>query len=282
MKSRAITRYSQTVESSSVHVFKTEVKDQVGYLFLDRPEKSNAMGSVFFGNLPLRIAELDGNPHVRVIVIASTSKHFSTGLDLMELEDILSGGDTGDSGKTLNTIEELQRSVSSLANCKKPVIAAVNGHCIGAALDLISYADIRICSADAIFSIRETKLAMIPDLGSLQRLPSIISRGHLAELALTGRDISAIAALELGLVNYVCRDKVELMSKAFALATEIAENSPTATQGVKEVLRVVYDEQIERQLELVAQLSLPQLGSHDLREAVTAFVEKRPPRFTGN
>ncbi len=240
------------------------------------------MGSKFFSDLPDKIAELDNNPSVRVIIVASTSKHFSTGLDLMELEDILSGGDTGNENRTLETIEELQKSTSSLGLSKKPVIAAVNGHCIGGALDLISYADIRICSADAVFSLRETRLAMIADLGSLQRLPGIISRGHLSELALTGRDFSAIAAHEMGLVNYVCRDKVELMSKAFSLATEIASNSPTATQGVKEVLRSIYDEQIQRQLELVARLSLPQLGSHDLREAVTAFVEKRPPRFTGH
>jgi enoyl-CoA hydratase len=239
------------------------------------------MGSKFFSELPQTVSELDANPEVRVIIVASTSKHFSTGLDLMELEDILSGGDTGDETRTLETIVELQQSTSTLSTCDKPVIAAINGHCIGGALDFVSYADIRLCSADAIFSLRETKLAMIADLGSLQRLPAIITRGQLAELAFTGRDVSAITAHEMGLVNYVCRDKVELMSKAFSLASEIAANSPTATQGVKKTMRSFYDEQIERQLELVAKLSLPQLGSHDLREAVTAFVEKRPPKFTG-
>ncbi len=200
----------------------------------------------------------------------------------MELQDLLTGGDTGDPTQALATIERLQKATSSLATCRKPVIAAVNGHCIGGGLDLASYADLRLCSADAVFSLRETKLAMIADLGSLQRLPSIISHGHLAELAFTGRDISAVTAHEIGLVNYVCRDKVELMNRAVSLALEIAANSPTATQGVKEVLRSLYDQEIAKQLKLVAELSLPQLGSHDLSEAVTAFVEKRPPKFTGN
>lgn len=272
--------YSLNV-SPSTDVFSTDVKSHIGYLWLDRPAKSNAMGSAFFAQLPQKLSELDTDPNVRVIIIASTSKHFSTGLDLMELEDVLSGGDTSNMNRTLETIEELQKATSSLGTCKKPVIAAVNGHCIGGALDLISFADIRLCSADAIFSLRETKLAMIADLGSLQRLPHIIGRGHLAELALTGRDFSAITAHDMGLVNYVCRDKVELMNKALSIASEIAANSPTATQGVKESLRNYYDEEISRQLEMVARLSLPQLGSHDLREAVTAFVEKRPPKFTG-
>ncbi|NNN19311.1 MAG: enoyl-CoA hydratase [Acidimicrobiaceae bacterium] len=269
------------MESFANRVIYSEVKAQIGYVWLDRTDKSNAMGSGFFSQLPQSISELDNNPEVRVIIVASTSRHFSTGLDLMELQDILTGGDAGDPHRTLATIEQLQESISSLATCKKPVIAAVNGHCIGGGLDLICYADIRLCSADAIFSVRETKLAMIADLGSLQRLPSLIGRGQLAELALTGRDFSASTAHEMGLVNNVCRDKVELMNKAFQLATEIAANSPTATQGVKEVLRNFYDQEIAKQLKLVAELSLPQLGSHDLAEAVTAFVEKRPPKFTG-
>ncbi|TAN24925.1 MAG: enoyl-CoA hydratase [Actinomycetota bacterium] len=260
----------------------TEVKANIGYLWLSRAEKSNAMGSAFFHQLPSKISELDHNPDVRVIIIASNSRHFSTGLDLMELQDLLTGGDAGDPARALATIERLQKATSSLATCRKPVIAAINGHCIGGGLDLVSYADLRLCSADAVFSLRETKLAMIADLGSLQRLPSIIGRGQLAELAFTGRDISAVTAHEIGLVSYLCRDKVELMNKAVSLALEIAANSPTATQGVKEVLRSFYDQEITNQLKLVAELSLPQLGSHDLSEAVTAFVEKRPPKFTGN
>ena len=159
----------------------TEVKANIGYLWLSRADKSNAMGSAFFAQLPRKISELDENADVRVIIVASNSRHFSTGLDLMELQDLLTGGDTGDPARALATIEQLQKATSSLATCRKPVIAAVNGHCIGGGLDLASYADLRLCSADAVFSLRETKLAMIADLGSLQRLPSIISRGHLAE-----------------------------------------------------------------------------------------------------
>lgn len=270
------------VEPTATQVIYTEVREHTGYLWLDRGERSNAMGTEFFKQLPDRVSELDSDPEVRVMVIGSTSRHFSTGLDLMEMQQLIRG--TGASGLTLalDTIKDLQNSISSLAACKKPVIAAVNGYCIGGGVDLIACADMRLCSADATFSVRETRLAMIADLGSLQRLPSIMTRGHLSELALTGRDVSATTAHEIGLVNHVYRDKVDLFNNVAALANEIGANSPTATQGVKEALRNHYDKEIAGELDFVAELNLPQLGSHDLIEAVTAHLEKRKPHFRGD
>ena len=130
----------------------------------------------------------------------------------------------------------LQDSITAVARCPKPVIAAVHGYCIGGGVDLIAACDIRLASADAIFSVREAKMAIVADLGSLQRLPAIISAGHLAELAYTAKDISAERAREIGLVNDVAADADGVHKAALTLAAEIAANSPIAVQGTKAVL----------------------------------------------
>ena len=270
------------VEPTATRVMYTEVRGHTGYLWLDRAERSNAMGTEFFEQLPDRVSELDSDPEVRVIVIGSTSRHFSTGLDLMEMERLLRGTPAEGLTLDLDMIKDLQDSIGSLAACKKPVIAAVSGYCIGGGVDLIACADVRLCSADATFSVRETRLAMIADLGSLQRLPAIMTRGHFSELALTGRDVSATTAHEIGLVNHVYRDKVDLYNNAAALASEIGANSPTATQGVKESLKNHYDKEIAGELDFVAGLNLLQLRSPDLIEAVAAHLEKRKPNFRGD
>src|SRR5579862_3742034 len=130
----------------------------------------------------------------------------------------------------------MQASVTSVAQCPKPVIAAIHGYCIGGGVDVISACDIRLASADAVFSVRETKVAIVADLGSLQRLPRIIGAGHVAELAYTGKDIDAERAREIGLVNDVFGDRDALLEAARALGSQIAANSPLAVQGTKAVL----------------------------------------------
>jgi enoyl-CoA hydratase len=175
----------------------------------------------------------------------------------------------------------LQDSITAVADCPKPVIAAVHGYCIGGGVDLIAACDIRLASADAVFSVREAKMAIVADLGSLQRLPAIISAGHLNELALTGKDISAERAKEIGLVNDVAADADGVAKAARALAGEIAANSPLAVQGTKAVLRANEGRTVAQGLDYVATWNSGQLASHDLTEAVTAFMEKRQPKFTG-
>ena len=175
----------------------------------------------------------------------------------------------------------MQRSVSSVAECPKPVIAAIHGYCIGGGVDLASACDIRVASADAVFSVRETKVAIVADLGSLQRLPRIIGKGHVAELALTGKDISAARAKEIGLVNDVHRDADATLSAAYRLAAEIAANSPLAVQGTKAVLAACEDRSVADGLDYVATWNAGFLPSDDLVEAMTAFMEKRPPQFIG-
>jgi enoyl-CoA hydratase len=178
-------------------------------------------------------------------------------------------------------VTRLQASITSVADCPKPVIAAVHGACIGAGIDLITACDIRLASTDAVFSVRETKMAIVADVGTLQRLPRVIGAGHAAELIYTGKDVDAARAKEIGLVNDVLADHDAVVKAARALAAEIAANSPLAVQGSKAILRRGADLTVAQGLDLVALWNTAFIHSEDLREAMTAFFEKRPPTFRG-
>jgi enoyl-CoA hydratase len=180
-------------------------------------------------------------------------------------------------------IQRLQASITSVARCRKPVIAAVHGYCIGGGVDLIAACDIRLSSDDAVFSVREAKIAIVADIGSLQRLPAIIGPGHLAELAFTGKDIDAARARSIGLVNDVHAGGHEgVLAAARVLAEEIAANSPLAVQGTKAVLAANDGRTIDEGLEYVAWWNSLYGNSNDVREAMEAFFEKRPAKFTGS
>ena len=170
---------------------------------------------------------------------------------------------------------------SAVADCRKPVVAAISGWCIGGGVDLISAADIRYASADAKFSVREVKVGMVADVGTLARLPAIIGDGHLRELALTGRDIDAQRAEKIGLVNDVFADPEAVLAAARATAAEIAANPPLVVQGVKTVLDHTRSASVEDSLRFVAAWNSAFLPSEDLTEAIAALLEKRPPNFTG-
>jgi len=175
----------------------------------------------------------------------------------------------------------LQRSISAVANCPKPVIAAVHGYCLGGGVDLSTACDVRIAAADATISIRETRIAIVADVGTLQRLPGIVGRGVAAELALTGDDIDATRALAIGLVNSVHPDADAACAVARAMAARMARNSPLAVQGTKRVLRYCEGKSVEDGLAFVATWNAAFVESDDLREAMAAFFEKREPRFHG-
>jgi len=180
-----------------------------------------------------------------------------------------------------SSILRMQKSISSVAECPKPVIAAIHGYCIGGGVDLASACDIRLASADAVFSVRETRIAIVADLGSLQRLPRIIGKGHMAELAYTGKDITADRAKAIGLVNDVLAHAGDAQRAAAEMATEIASNSPLAVQGTKAVLVASEDRSVAEGLEYVATWNSGFLQSDDLIEAMSAFMSKRSPKFEG-
>jgi enoyl-CoA hydratase len=271
-------------------VLSVEFDGAVATVWLDRAEARNAMGVDLWRDLPRAMAAVSGDAAVRAVVIAAKGPHFSVGLDLKAMGSVLTGGGSGDGSApsvaarargARSEVLRLQDSITSVARCPKPVIAAVHGYCIGGGVDLIAACDIRLASADAVFSVREAKMAIVADLGSLQRLPAIINAGHLAELAFTGKDISAGRAREIGLVSDVAADAEGVRKAALALAAEIAANSPIAVQGTKAVLAANEGRTVAEGLDYVATWNAGMLASDDLTEAVTAFMEKRPPTFTG-
>jgi len=260
-----------------------EVRDRVGWLWLDRPDKRNALSPDMWEDLPAAVATLAENEEVRSLVVAGRGQAFTVGIDLAMLVELAPKGRSETETRQLvyRQIRQLQTSMSALADCSKPVVAAIHGYCLGAGIDLITACDIRLAAADAVFSIRETRMALVADVGTLQRLPGIVGAGHVAELAFTGRDIDAGRAREIGLVNDVYPDVDLLHEAAGELAAEIAANSPLAVEGTKSVLRAGADMSIEQALDHVALWNAAFLHSNDLSEAVAAFADKRPPEFTG-
>ena len=277
-----------SLEAFTSQVLALEASDHVATLWLDRPEKRNALGPTFWADLPVAMAAIGATSEIRALVIAARGPHFSVGLDLVAMSELL-GGSADEPRRSRaeqarsarNEVLRLQASVSSIAECPVPVIAALHGYCIGGGVDIAAACDIRLASADAVFSVRETKVAIVADLGSLQRLPRIIGKGQVAELAYTGKDITAERARAIGLVNDVSADADAVLADARLLAAEIAANSPIAVQGTKAVLTACEDRSVADGLDYVATWNAGHLASDDLVEAMTAFLEKRQPRFTG-
>jgi len=266
---------------SSNDFFKVKKEGHIAWLILNRPEKRNSMNLECFSSLREIFPKFDEDPDVRVVVIKAEGKCFTGGLDLYEAATLFTA-DSADSREQLRkTIIEVQESMNIIERCKKPVIAAVHGLCIGAGVDLLSACDIRVASKDAIFSIRETKISIIADLGTLQRLPTIIGHGWFRELALTGRDFTAAEALQMGFITRICDNQKELLAEAKKLAEEIAANSPLAVQGAKDVILYSRDNGIYPGLGYVAQKNASTLSCEDVMEVFKAFIEKRPPEFKG-
>ncbi len=264
-------------------------RGHVAEVVLNTPARLNAMSIKFFYEIKRAFEELDRDPEVRAVVVWAEGRLFTAGLDLKEAASGVLGGTTGGNGSLAarnyalyRTIKDLQDCFTAIANCRKPVIAAIHNKCIGGGLDLITACDIRLCSADATFSIYETKIAIVADVGTLQRITPIVGKGMAREMAMTGRFISAERALRCGLVNEVHADQEAVLAAARAMADEIAANSPLAVQGVKAVLSFSEEHSTADGLEYVAQWNSSFVQSNDVAEAVSAFLAKRPPNFRGD
>jgi enoyl-CoA hydratase len=265
---------------------KVDIADGVADVTLLGPGKGNAMGPDFWRELPLVFGELDKSDDVRAVVLTGSGANFSYGLDLPAMSGswagMLGGGALAKPRTDfLAELRTLQDAVTAVAACRKPVIAAVSGWCIGGGVDVIAAADIRLASADAKFSVREVKVAIVADLGSLQRLAGIIGEGHLRELAFTGKDIDAARAEKIHLVNDVYPDQEAVLAAARELAAEIAANPPLVVQGVKDVLGHQREHDIAAGLRYVGAWNAAFLPSEDLGEAVQAFLQRRSPKFNG-
>nr|WP_269805672.1 crotonase/enoyl-CoA hydratase family protein [Pseudomonas putida] len=262
--------------------FKVELTDNIAHVQINRPEKVNAMNAAFWEEIITIFQWIDDTDAVRAVVISGAGKHFSAGIDLMMLASLAGqmGKDVGRNARFLRgTIQRLQASFTAVDKCRKPVLAAVQGYCIGGAIDLISACDMRYCSSDAQFSIKEIDMGMAADVGTLQRLPRIIGDGIMRELAFTGRNVAADEALRIGLVNRVYDDQAALLDGVFAIAREIAAKSPIAVAGTKEMLSYMRDHRIDDGLDYIATWNAAMLQSEDLRVAVAAHMSKQKPTF---
>ncbi|WP_085692377.1 MULTISPECIES: crotonase/enoyl-CoA hydratase family protein [unclassified Pseudomonas] len=262
--------------------FKVELTNSIAHVQINRPDKRNAMNAAFWEEIIDIFRWVDDTDAVRAVVISGAGKHFSAGIDLMMLASLAGqmGKDVGRNARFLrSTILRLQASFNAVDKCRKPVLAAVQGYCIGGAIDLISACDMRYCSSDAQFSIKEIDMGMAADVGTLQRLPRIIGDGMMRELAFTGRNVEAEEALRIGLVNRVYDDQAALMDGVFAIAGEIAAKSPIAVTGTKEMLSYMRDHRIDDGLEYIATWNAAMLQSEDLRVAVAAHMSKQKPTF---
>lgn len=258
-----------------------ERNEHVVSVVLEKP----TMPPLFFDELGAAFDEISADADVRAVIVRSDNKHFTYGLDLpaafAELGPSLQGGTAAVRAELHRTILRLQAQITKLASCPVPVIAAVHGWCIGGGVDLITACDIRLATSDARFSVRETKIAIVADLGTLQRLPLVVGQGQARELAFTGKDVSAERAERIGLVNELFPDPAALRAGAEALAREISANAPLTVRGVKRVLDFGVSRRVADGLDYVAAWNSAFLASEDLGEALSAFLEKRPAAYKG-
>jgi enoyl-CoA hydratase len=261
-----------------------ERDSHVATLWLNRPDKRNALSEDIWRDIPEAMADLDADETVRVIVLAARGPAFSVGIDVNLLAALAPAGDSQAVANMslYQTILTMQETASCLANSPKPVLAAIHGYCLGAGVDLITATDIRLAAADAVFSVRETRMGLVADTGALQRLPAIVGESVTKEMAFTGADFNSHWAKEKGLVNEVFEDYETLHEATEELAHTIAANSPLVTQGVKKVMAATEGRTVEEALDYVAQWNSSFLISNDLMEAVNAFMEKRDPQFKGS
>ena len=271
----------------SYSCFKYELKDHVAHISMCRGDAFNSMTKAFWSELPELVDKISDEGKARVIVLSAQGKHFCAGMDLANFKsdgDFLST-DTKKitqgrrSEAQFRVTRDLQYSISCLEKSRIPVIAAIQGACIGAGVDLITACDIRYASNDAFFCIQETNIGMAADVGTLQRLPYLIPEGILRELAYTGRRFSADESLKYGLVNAVFDTPDAVIEHALAVAREIADKAPLAISGIKEVLNYNRDHTVEESLNYNALWNAAMNFSDDMMEAFKSKTEKRDPDF---
>ena len=250
---------------------------------LNRPTKANAMNAAMWQEIRKAFAWVDATPEVRVAVLQGEGKFFCSGIDLGMMSDLgstLANDCEARSREALRrVILDLQDTLTSLERCRKPVLAAIHGACIGGGVDLVTCADMRYCSNDASFSIKEIDIGMTADVGTLQRLPKLVGEGITRELAYTGRKLGAQEAKEIGLVNRVFDNREALYAGVQEIAATIAAKSPLAIRGTKEMITYARDHSVADSLNYIATWNAAMLFSADLMEAMNAGMEKRPAVF---
>lgn len=254
----------------------------LAHVELNRPDKANAFDGTIWTNLRQCFTRLDTSA-TRVAVLSGRGNHFTAGLDLSYLATIQSELSALPAAerqfRLLDLISQMQSAVTAIETCRKPILAAVHGACLGAGIDLITACDVRYATRDARFAVKEVDLAIVADLGTLQRLPRIVGEGLARELAYTGRQFDGDEALAMGLVSRVFPDRDSMMAHVMETAAIIAAKSPRTIRGIKQVLNYSRDHTVAEGLAYVAERNAAELFSPDLAEAQAAMQEKRTPDF---
>lgn len=264
--------------------FDVEIKDKIAHIRMNRPETMNAMNKDFWNELPEIIRTIDGEAMARVIVISSTGKHFSAGMDLSVF------GGNGDLAKQhdryvlaekfRSDIRYIQDSFNAIEEARMPVLIACQGGVIGGAVDMVSAGDIRWCTADAFFCIQEINIAMTADVGTFPRLQRLIPEGWAREMAYTGRRLSAAKAKEIGLVNDVYETHEDMLAAVMETAREITSKDPLAVTGSKVLITYGRDHSTRDTLDYIGVWNASMLPPSRMNEAFQARSEKRDPQFT--
>ncbi len=255
--------------------------DHIAHLVLNRPEAMNTMHPTFWRELDEVLTQLHRDGTARVLVISSTGKHFSAGMALetfasMQMDDQSPEGRAA----IFDLLTDMQATFTKLENLRIPVICAIQGGCIGGAVDMVTTACIRYATADAFFCIQEINIGMVADVGTLQRLPKLIPLAVVKELAYTGRRLSAAKAEQYGLVNAVFDTPEAMLAAALQCAKEIASKPPVAIWGTKQAMTYARDHSVEDSLRQMGWLQGAIWSNRHVGEAITSMKEKRAGQFT--
>ena len=269
--------------------FDVDISDNVAHIKMIRPEKRNSMNPEFWDELPAIVRDIDENARARVIILSSTGPHFSSGLDI---STFLGGGATDERDEATRRSERIRRgagfyrnvqrmqdSFSCLEDCRLPVLAAIQGGCIGGGVDLTSACDIRYASSDAFFTIFEINIGMTADVGTFPRLVKLIPEGIVRELAYTGRRMPADEAQSVGLVNRVFADQETMLEEVRKVALEIASKAPLAVYGCKRLINYSRDHTTADGLDYISIWNASMLQPEEMAEAMTANREQRAGQF---
>lgn len=259
-----------------------KVENKIADIRFNRPEQANALNMDLWYEIKSAFEEVSRTPEIRVAVLSGEGRHFCSGIDLNLLNEVLAEKFSCEARKREKlrlTILEMQDCLSAIEKCRKPVLAAIHGGCIGGGVDIIAACDMRYSTTKAYFTIKEIDIGMTADVGTLQRLPHIIGDGILRELAYTGRKVSGIEAAEIGLVNRHFDDQENLMSEVRKIAATIASKAPLAVRGTKEMILYSRDHSVQDSLNYIATWNAGMLLSSDLKENIAAQMEQRKPDF---
>jgi enoyl-CoA hydratase len=266
--------------------FDLTIENKIAHLKLNRPEKRNAMIREFWSELPSAIQQIDRQSQARVIVISSTGPHFTGGIDVSMFNEPPPTDPEAIRAKRLTSghsfyadVQAMQDTFSSIENARIPVIAAIQGGCIGGGVDFVTACCMRYATEDAFFTIFETNIGMTADVGTFPRITKLMPEGLVRELAYTGRKMSAAEAQSVGLVNRVFADQDQMIEGVMSVAAEIASKAPLAIAGCKRIINYSRDHSIRDALDYIRLWNASHLQFEEIGEAMMAKAQKRPAKF---